>query len=62
MEHSRPDIDNAMRKLLKANDGENITRYGLDTTKFDLKLKLTMNANKPWEMVYFSDSNYAGIW
>ena len=34
--------------------------YVLDTKNFGLKLKQTGNVNKPWEIVCFSDSDYAG--
>ena len=34
-------------------------KYVLDK-KIGLKLEQTGNANEPWEIVYFSDSGYAG--
>ena len=69
IKHSRPDNANATRVLSKANDGANyvvfrellrVIRHGLDTTNLDLKLQPTRNANKPSEIVCFSDGDYAG--
>ena len=49
-------IDKAI-KALKEN--VLVLNIILDSKKLGLKLEPTGNANKPWEIVCFSDSNYA---
>ena len=65
-------IDNladVTRKLSKANDGVNpaaylellcVIKYVIDTKNLGLKIKPTGNSDKPWEIVCFIDSDYAG--
>ena len=69
MKHSRSHITHATRELLKANDGMNhaafckliqVLRYALITKNFGLKLEPLCDARKLWEIVCFSNSNYAG--
>ena len=69
VKHSRPDIANATKELLKTNDGENpvafkelllcVIKYLFNTTNFGLKMEPTRNANEACELVWLSDSNYA---
>ena len=35
-------------------------KYVLDMEMLGLKIEPTGNSNKPWEIVYFSNSNYVG--
>ena len=67
--HSRPDIANMIRELSKATVGMSpvtfkellhVIKYILDKKNFSLKLKPTENANKPWDIVCFRDSDYGG--
>ena len=61
-----PNLANITRELSKANDGTNPAAYKelLLVIKYylnlGLKIKPTGNSNKLWEIVCFSDSNYAG--
>ena len=64
-----PDVANVTRELSKANDGANpeaykellhVINYVINTKNLGLKIKPTGNSNKPWEIVCFSDSDYAG--
>ena len=57
------------RELFKANNGANpaaynellhVVKYVLDTKMLGLRIEPMGNSNKPWEIVCFSDSNYAG--
>ena len=57
------------RELLKANDGENplaykeltpVIKYVINTKNLGLKIKLMGNSNEPWEIICFSNSDYAG--
>ena len=67
MKHLHPDLANIARELEKANDGANpsafkellhLIKYVLDTNSLGLKIEPTGESNKPWETVYFSNSNY----
>ena len=69
IKHLQPDIANVTRELSKANNSVNpeafkellcVINHVLDTKNLELKIEPTRNANKPWEIVYFSDSDYAG--
>ena len=69
VKHSHPNLANTTRELLKANDGANPAAYKellhpinyvLDRKNLGLKIELMGNSNKPWEIVCFSDSDYAG--
>ena len=69
VKHSKPDIANTTRELSRANYGANPTafkeliqviKYVLDMKKVGLKLKSTANTNKCWEVVCFSNTDYAG--
>ena len=64
-----PNLANATRKLSKANDSANsaaykellcVIRYVLDMKILGLKLKPMGNSNKPSEIVFFINSDYAG--
>ena len=68
VKHSCPDLANGTRELLKANDGANpaafkellhLIKYVLDKD-VALKIEPTENYNKPWDIVCFSNSDYAG--
>ena len=67
VKHSRPDLANAVRELLKALDGTSaaaykelmrILKYVIDTK--ELALKLEPRKTSKWDLVAFSDSDYAG--
>ena len=69
VKHSRPDIANTTRELSKANDGANraaykellrVIKYVIKMENLGLRLEPMGNSNKPWEIVCFSDSDYAG--
>ena len=69
VKHSCPNLVNATRELSKVNDGANpaaykefllVVKYVLDTEMLGLKIEPMGNSNKPWEIVCFSNSNYAG--
>ena len=64
-----PDLANTTRKLSKANDGANpvafndllhVIKYVIDMKNFGLKIEQKGNFNDPWEIVCFSNSDYAG--
>ena len=69
VKHSRPNVANAARKISKANDGANpatfkkllnMIKHVLNIKNVGLKMEPARKANKQWEIVCFSDSNYAG--
>ena len=69
VKHLRPDLANATGELSKVNDGANpaaykelphVVKYILDMEMVGFKIEPMGNYNKPWEIVCFSDSNYAG--
>ena len=64
-----PNLANATGELSKANNSANpaahkefpcIIKYVLEMKNLGLKIKPTQNSNEPWEIICFSDSNYAG--
>ena len=64
-----PDLANVTGELSKANDRANpaaykellcVVKYVLDTEMLGLEIESLGNSNKPWEIVCFSNSNYAG--
>ena len=70
VQHSRPDIANAVRELSKVLDAttptafkemKRIIKYVLDTKKLGLKIEQQIqNKDSMWRIVGFLDSNYAG--
>ena len=69
VKHLHPDLANMTRELSKANDSANPTvykeilhviKYVINTKNLGLKIKPMGNFNEPWEIVCFSDSDYAG--
>ena len=69
VKHSCPDLANTTRELSKVNDRVNpaaykellrVIKYVLDMEMLGLKIKPTGNSNKLWEIVCFSNNNYAG--
>ena len=71
VKHSRPDIANAVRELSKVLDSATdasfkemlrVIKYVLDTKNMGLKIEpnFDKDKNEPWELVCFSDSDYAG--
>ena len=69
VKHSRPDIANCVRELSKVLDGTTesaykkmlrVIKYVPDTKNLGLKIKPTEGRNTPWDLVCFSDSDYAG--
>ena len=69
IKHSRPDIAKAVLKCTKVLDGATkyafcemlcIIKYVLDTKDYRLMIDPTYKKNKPWALVCYSDSDYAG--
>ena len=69
IKHSRPDIANAVCECTKVLDGAmeyayhemlRIIKYVLDTKDYGLKIDPIYEKNKPWDLVCYSDSDYAG--
>jgi hypothetical protein len=71
VKYSRPDIANAVRELSKVLDGSTeasfkemlrVIKYVLDTKEMGLRIepKLLKSADEPWDLVCYSDSDYAG--
>ena len=69
VKHLCPNLANTTRELSKENDDANLVaykkylqviQYDLDTESLGLKIEPMGNSNNPWEMICFSDSNYAG--
>ena len=71
VKYSRPDIANAVRELSKVLDGSTeasfkemlrVIKYVLDTKEMGLRIepKLLRSADEPWDLVCYSDSDYAG--
>ena len=69
IKHSRPDIANAVCECTKVLDGAStyaycemlqIIKYVLDTKDYGLRIDPTYKKNKPWDLVCYSDSDYAG--
>lgn len=68
VKHSRPDIANAVRQLSKVLDGSTeasykemlrVIKYVLDTKTLGLKFEPTMTKGEPWDIVVYTDSDYA---
>ena len=62
------DLANATKELSKANEGANhaaykellcVIKYVIDTKNLGLKTECMGNSNKPWEILCFSDNDYA---
>ena len=69
VKHSRPDIANPVRELSKVLDGTTpaamkemyrVIKYVLDTRSKGLRIEPTFGDSGPWDLVCFSDSDYAG--
>ncbi len=70
VKHSRPDISNAVRELSKVLDGATpaafkemlrVIKFVLDTKSKGLWIEPELDNNEePWDLVCFSDSDYAG--
>jgi hypothetical protein len=70
VKHSRPDIANAVRELSKALDGTSpagfkellrVLKYVIDTKDLALKMEpMKPEKDMEWNMVAYSDSDYAG--
>ncbi|EJK77615.1 hypothetical protein THAOC_00541 [Thalassiosira oceanica] len=69
VKHSRPDIANAVRELSKVLDSPSdasykemlrVIKYVLDSKEMGLRFEPTFDRNEPWDLVGFSDSDYAG--
>ena len=69
IKHSRPDMANAVRELTKCLDGASeaaykemlrIIKYLLDTESKGLKIEPRIANNAEWELILFSDSDWAG--
>ena len=69
VKHLRPYLANVTRELSKANDAVNpaaykellrVIKYVIDMKNLGLKIEPTGNSNEPWEIVSFSNSDYAG--
>ena len=69
VKHSHHDLANIAGELSKANDGENpaaykellhLVKYVIDIEELGLTIEPMGNSNEPWEIICFSDSNYAG--
>ena len=69
VKHSHPNLANVTRELSKTNDGANPTaykelrhviRYVIDKKNLGLTIEPMGNLNKPWKIIYFRDSDYAG--
>jgi len=69
VKHSRPDIANAVRELSKMMDYatpaaekemHRVTKYVLDTRHLGLKVEPKFNDDARWELIVYSDSDWAG--
>ena len=69
VKHSHPNLANATREVSKANNGANpaaykeflyIIKYVINAKNLGLKIEPMGNSKEPWEVVCFSNSNYAG--
>ena len=69
VKHSRPDIANAVRELSKCLDGATkesykemlrVTKFVLDTSTRGLKVFPKLSSKGVWELVLYSDSDWAG--
>ena len=69
VKHSCPVLANMTKELSKANDGAisaaykellPVIKYVLDTKNLGFKIELMGNCNEHWEIICFSNSDYAG--
>ena len=69
VKHTHPDIANTVRELSKCLDCINtaaykemlrVIKYVLDTKNLALKVEPTEQNSEEWEMVMYSDSDFAG--
>ena len=69
VKHSRPDIANPVRELSKVLDGTTpaamkemyqVIKYVLDTQGKGLRIEPIFGDSGPWDLVCYSDSDYAG--
>ena len=69
VKHSCPDLANMTRESSKVNDGANpaaykellhVVKFVLNTEMLGLEIEPTGNFNEPWEIVCFSNNDYAG--
>ncbi|KAL7501989.1 hypothetical protein ACHAXN_000113 [Cyclotella atomus] len=71
VKYLRPDIANAVRELSKVLDGSTkasfkemlrVIKYILDTKEMGLRIKskVPKSADEPWDLVCYSNSDYAG--
>jgi hypothetical protein len=69
IKHSRPDIANPVRELSKLLNGTTpaamkelfrVIKYVLDTRTKGLRIEPIFGDSGPWDLVCFSDSDYAG--
>jgi len=69
VKHSRPDIANATRELSKTMDKaskaglkelKRVLKFVMDTEDYGLKIEPTIDDLTNWDIVMYTDSNYAG--
>ena len=69
VKHLRPDIANSVRELSKVLDGAHpaafkemlrVMRYVSDTKDLGLKIQPNKNEDEMWDIVVYTDSDYAG--
>ena len=69
VKHSYPNLVSTTREMSKVNDSANpvaykkllcVIKYVTDTKNIGLKIEPMWNSKKPWEIVCFSASDYAG--
>ena len=69
VKHSRPDIANPVRELSKVLDCTTpaamkemyrVIKYVLDTRGKGLRIETIFGDSGPWDLVCYSDSDYAG--
>ena len=67
--HSRPKLSNAVRKLSKCKNESNTShckalicaiKYVIDTKDYLCQMKPKVNLNGPWQLIGYSDTDYAG--
>ena len=69
--HLQQNIANATRELSKVNNGASpavfmellcVIKHALNKRNLELKIEQIWNADKPWEIVCFSDSDNVRDW
>ena len=69
IKHTRPDITNCIRELLKVLDKVTVSAYKgmiriikfvLDTSDYGLCFQLQPSIDNKWHLTIYTDSNYAG--